>query len=598
MSSCLIMIENPQEKKILNTGLYQTGVDVILSKADYKNYTLAMQYQPDFLLMELPATNTEQLYIANCIKKHPRFKSLPIIGYGDKVKETERQRFLTGGISMYMERPLKFSLLLENIETLLKPQMKTLSFAGAKSEDKKKVDMAKIMSPDTPPGEKIDLMVSYITRLMAFPFTIAKVLQITQDDKSGAGHIAKVISSDPAISANILKVSNSVYFVCSDRRISSIKEAIVRIGFSETKNIVIGMMVPKLLNEALKNLGFDRQDFWQHSLAAALFADKIARFIGGTLNSEMAFLAGLLHDLGVVILDEFFPDFFASSLKETSIRASHFPDEQTARFGINHKDVVARLFPEWKIPADITEAVVNHTDFVSFKTKSDSLSKKLTYCVMLGNILAKVAHFGRECDQFVWPVENWVFEQLHVGNVITANFIDDIHRAIVQYSSFLSLERREYSSFIKTADAQSTVLGIINSADHMFIPIEMYLLCKGYKVERVTSLEDAEEGSLSRFSMIFVWAGSVALTMEALAPYIAASKNAKNEDGTEKKAPPFLLMVDPAFKNAGLFPDNISIMGNRFDLRELELTMEKILSGMPVRTIAAAEAVEVKKGEG
>jgi hypothetical protein len=85
--------------------------------------------------------------------------------------------------------------------------------------------------------------------------------------------------------------------------------------------------------------------------------------------------------------------------------------------------------------------------------------------------------------------------------------------------------------------------------------------------------------------------------METLSPYIAASKNGKNEDGTDKKPPPFLLMVDPAFKNAAAFPDDISIMGNRFDLRELELTMEKILSGTPVRTIAAPEAVaEEKKG--
>jgi putative nucleotidyltransferase with HDIG domain len=542
-----------------------------------------MQYQPDFLLMELPQICTDHLYIAGLIKKHPRFKLLPIIGYGDKIDEADKKRFVKDGISVYLERPLKFSLLLENIETLLKPQKKNIPLAATKSDEKKKQDLEKIMSPGTSIAEKIDTMVQYVTRLMAFPFTIAKVLHITNDEKSGASHIAKLISSDPAISANMLKVANSVFFSCADRRISSIKEAVVRVGFSETKNIVMGMMVPKMLSEALKGLGFDRKDFWQHSLAAALFSEKIAKFIGD-VNIEMAFLAGLLHDLGVIILDEFFPEFFASSLKETSIRASHFPDEQTAQFGINHKDLVARLFPEWKIPPDITEAVVKHTDYALFNGAINTPARKLVFCVMLGNLLAKVAHFGRECDQFIWPVENWVFEQLRIGNVMSGKFVEDVHKTIVHYSGFLNLESRDYKPYLETGDTTAAVkLGIINAAEHVFIPIEIYLQGKGFSVERMGPTTDDNGALPNRFTMIIVWAGTINVTMESIGAYLPPVDVAG-------KQPPLLLIVDPGFNNAGLFPSDVSIMTNRFDLREFELALEKIRSGATVRATTPSPA--------
>jgi HD-like signal output (HDOD) protein len=592
MPSCLLMSNHEREAQVLNLGLSQSGVQVVRSKADYKNYTLSLQYQPDFLLMELPKVCTEEMYIAGLIKKHPRFRKLPIIGYGDPVEAAVKKGITSGGFSAYLERPLKFSDILELIDKILNTASKPLAAGAPKSEEKKKVDYDKILSPATPASEKIETMTLYVSRLMAFPFTIAKVLRITNDEKSGAGHLSQAISVDPNITTNILKVSNSVFFVSSNRRISSIKEAIVRIGFAETKKIVMGMMVPKMLSETIKSLGFNRMDFWHHSLAAGLFAEKLAKFMTD-LTPEMAFLAGLLHDIGIIIIDEFFPDFFAASLKETSAHSSHFPEEQTALFGMDHKDLIAKLFPTWKMPQELTNAIINQFHCADAVDKVDTMEKKLTLCVMLGNILAKVAHFGRECDQFVWPIENWVFEQTHIGSIITEKFIEDVHQGIIKYSSFLGLEQCDYTMDLKSkADAADFRIGILNTADHIFIPAELYLQSKGYCVERIIEPESKTAEQSKKFSLVIVWAGSVAITSEYVAAHahFAHYQKGPKVETTNVEHAPVLLLVAPDFGSADSFAPEISLMSNRFDLRELDNTIEKILLGKSVRVLPAPAA--------
>jgi putative nucleotidyltransferase with HDIG domain len=589
MANGLLMIENEKEAQVLKLGFEQSGVKVILSKATYQNYTLSLQYLPDFLIMELPRICVEQMHITGLLRKHRRFRALPILGYGERVDEPIKRGIIKSGVSVYLDRPLRFSQLLQLIDRLLKPYNKTVGIA--KPEDKKQKreqDYAKIIHPDTSVAQRLDLMTEYVSRLLAFPFTVAKVLQITNDEKTGAGHLAQVISVDPTMSANILKVSNSVFFASANRRISSIKEAIVRIGFWETKKIVLGMMVFNLFSEGTKSLGFNRIDFWYHSLAVALFAERIAKYITG-MNSEMAFLGGLLHDIGVILLDEYFPDFFAASLKETSAKGGHFPERETAIFGMNHNDLIGKLFPMWKIPDEITGAITGFCHLADHKTSLDSLDKKLSLCIMLGNLLAKVAHYGRECDQYIWPVDNWLFEAVHVGNVISAKFIGEVQHGIELFRSFLGLEARDYSADLLSPEKVSLIrVGIANIADHYFIPVERYLERKGYSIERITEKDLQASGGKKVFTIVIVWAGQSVVNEQTIAPYTKCIKQetASDKQGAEVPMAPVLCLVPPDYRESNALPNDISIMSNKIDLRDFDQALEKIIAGTPVRAIA------------
>jgi putative nucleotidyltransferase with HDIG domain len=597
MANGLLMIENEKEAQILKLGFEQTGVKVVLSKANYQNYTLSLQYMPDFLVMELPRICVEQMHIAGLLRKHRRFRALPILGYGERIDEAVKRGIVKSGVSVYLDRPLKFTGMLNLIDRLLKPSNK--SVIAPKTEDKKQkrdLDYEKIINPGTPVALRLDLMAQYVSRLLAFPFTVAKVLQITNDEKTGAGHLAQVISVDPTISANILKVSNSVFFASANRRISSIKEAIVRVGFLETKKIVMGMMVLNLFNAGNKNLGFNRIDFWYHSLATALFAERVARFVHG-VNPEMAFLAGLLHDIGIMLLDEFFPDFFAVSLKETSAKSGHFPERETSLFGMNHNDLVGKLFPVWKIPEEITAAITGFCHVADHKTDLDTNEKKLSFCIMLGNMLAKAAHYGRECDQFIWPVDNWMFEAAHMGNVITGKFVADIQNGIEQFRSFLGLDSRDYSEDIQSPEKASQVrIGIANIAGHLFIPVERYLERKGYAVERITEKDAQENAEKKRFTIVIVWTGQSVVNDSTITPYTNFFRQETGPEGDQGKATvaPVLCIVPPDYTESNALPKEISLISNRIDLRELDQAMEKIIAGTPVRTLSPSAVAPPK----
>ncbi len=355
MINLVLLSQNIKEQQILNLALTQEGVKVLLSEPSYQNFVFIMQYMPDIILVELPHFCIDQLSFTSRIRSYKRTHLLPIIGYGNKVDPSLLRGMQGNGITTYLERPLKYSVLLKLIQQLLKPFNKTLDEKPPVTELES--DLAVILDQEALPTQKIEAMSRHVAKLFAFPFTIAKVLQITNDQKTGATHLARAISSDPAISAHLLKIANSVFFASSNRRISSIKEAVIRIGFEETKKITMGMSVMNLFSDSNKNIGFDRTDFWYHSLAVGLIAERLAKMMGD-INTEEAFLAGLLHDLGILLLDEFFPSIFSEVLEMTTKNAGRFFDFEKKHLTVTHLDLIGDLFPRWKIPSQITDAII------------------------------------------------------------------------------------------------------------------------------------------------------------------------------------------------------------------------------------------------
>jgi len=162
-------------------------------------------------------------------------------------------------LMFFLQRPLKFGQMTETIQGL--PKMKKDLFSG-KAEitpSDRDADMKFLKDSSKPAMEKIELMVGYVNKMLAFPFTVAKVVSVTSDANSGAGGLAKAIEADPVISATILKVSNTVLFASRDKEITSVKDAIIRIGFMETRNIALSLSVITTFDNDQANFGFDRK---------------------------------------------------------------------------------------------------------------------------------------------------------------------------------------------------------------------------------------------------------------------------------------------------------------------------------------------------
>ena len=146
-----------------------------------------------------------------------------------------------------------------------------------------------------------------IRELPTLPEVMIKVQKIVNLERSDAAMLSEIIRQDPSLASTILKTANSSYYNASNRRISSLVQAITRIGFDEVLKITLAISAIEQFSNTKTIIGY--KSFWRHSLTAAGLAQLIVSMSkSGSIVDEHQdfFLAGLLHDIGILIFDQFF----------------------------------------------------------------------------------------------------------------------------------------------------------------------------------------------------------------------------------------------------------------------------------------------------
>jgi HD-like signal output (HDOD) protein/ActR/RegA family two-component response regulator len=586
MLTIMLMCVNERERQILKTAFEQLQFKTVVADASYGSYVKTVQYMPDVVMIELPRLCSEQLTYIDMLKKHKKARMIPVIAYGDMADKSIIRGIVKKGVDDYVERPLKFSNLVKTIGLRLKQRNKSIEAtavnAGPSKSDKEE-DIEKILSPHTLRTQKIELMVKHISKLMAFPFTVAKVLQLADSEKAGAGDLSKILEADPVIAANILKVSNTVFFASANRRINSIKDAIVRVGFRETKRIVMSMSVMDLFNTQESRLGFNRYHFWFHCLGTAIIAEDMAKRIGD-LNAEEAFLAGLLHDFGLILLDEFYPSIFGKVLEATAASGAHFVDKELEILDITHIDVVSELFQSWKIPENITEAIVNHYTISQAGDRLDSVGKKLAQCVAMGNVASKALSLGSACDQYVFPLPDNAFQMVKMLQGFGPNFEKEINHDAKLFCQFLKIDEAELQDRKGglLGDRQLKI-GVANLAKDIFIPPEMYLKTQGHTIERLPPGDGIAEAH-GKYDLILAWTNETT-PVQAVSPLLRLTQRQESETTIQLVPPrvPLLLFARNGEDYAELNDEpNLSAMFREYDQRQLDVNILAIMEGRKV----------------
>lgn len=251
--------EHIKETQILVTAFKQYGYDIKCFKPNYDNYIKIIQFSPTLLLLELPTHYSEQIKFISLVRSHPKIKKLPIFAYGIERNEKELLLLKNSGMTKYFSRPLKFSEIIKTIESLLPEKVKELSKNENAIDEEGDINVFK--DPQIASERKLQILTSHASTFLAFPFAVTRALSVSNDPKSGAGDLANTIMADPVVSSQILKMSNTVFYAKSGDRIASIKDAIVRIGFNETRRLVLCVGVMEIFGKDDRSYGFDRKSF-------------------------------------------------------------------------------------------------------------------------------------------------------------------------------------------------------------------------------------------------------------------------------------------------------------------------------------------------
>ncbi|MEE9555561.1 MAG: HDOD domain-containing protein [candidate division Zixibacteria bacterium] len=224
------------------------------------------------------------------------------------------------------------------------------------------------MSPITLENEKaIKLIVAKIHNLPTPPIVFSQITKVVNNPNTSAYEIASIISEDPALTAKVLKLTNSSFYGISGS-ITNVKQAIVILGLEAIKSLVISASVFETFSKTTKLDTDYLEHFWRHSLSVASMAKIICRVkkIGSIQMNEQAFSAGLLHDIGKLIIISHLPQEhlkISDLLKDDSKR----PEDEAEReiLGFSHADIGSYLATTWNLPDSISLAIQKHHDFDS-----------------------------------------------------------------------------------------------------------------------------------------------------------------------------------------------------------------------------------------
>jgi len=207
-------------------------------------------------------------------------------------------------------------------------------------------------------SDELKLMVRKITDLPTVPAMMATITRLMQDPRTSAEELGRAIGSDPSLVTKVLKLVNSAFYGFPGR-ISTISQAIVILGFSTIRNVVLTTSVLKVFGPGSGRNGFDMEKFWEHSLltgaiAISLAVERNANFI------EETFIAGILHDMGRIVLSQKLPaEFDKVILLKEKTGCSQLQAEQ-AELRFTHGDIGAWLARKWNLPLPYIEVMRFH----------------------------------------------------------------------------------------------------------------------------------------------------------------------------------------------------------------------------------------------
>ena len=204
---------------------------------------------------------------------------------------------------------------------------------------------------------KIKEKLKYIEKLVPLPSTVKTIMEIANNPRSSARDLAEEVKKDQSLTGKILRIVNSAYYGFH-REIGNVDHAIVVLGFEEVMNIAQAACLLQFFTGDNESL-FNRNKFWVHALGAAYIARALSRYTPEIIPKD-AFVIGLLHDFGKVVLDQHFNKIFSGIIAEAEKCNKPLHQVCYEITGTDHAEIGANVADNWNLPVQLVKSIRYH----------------------------------------------------------------------------------------------------------------------------------------------------------------------------------------------------------------------------------------------
>jgi putative nucleotidyltransferase with HDIG domain len=195
---------------------------------------------------------------------------------------------------------------------------------------------------------------------MPLPTTIRKLIELTQDPDTALSEIVLVLEKDQVMVSKILKLSNSSYYGFS-KQIKTISHAVVCLGYNSIKNLALTASTHSIFNKGVISYALEKGSLFKHSYSVAIGARTLAKRINYP-NVEEAFVMGLLHDVGKVVVDQYAKQKFIDVIRLFRKGNITFLKAEEEVLGFNHGEIGAQVAEKWNLSDDLVDSIRFHHD--------------------------------------------------------------------------------------------------------------------------------------------------------------------------------------------------------------------------------------------
>jgi putative nucleotidyltransferase with HDIG domain len=283
---------------------------------------------------------------------------------------------------------------------------------------------------------KVKQVISNINNLPTPPIVFNQIQKALSEENVSAVQVASILSEDPAISAKVLKLTNSAFYGLT-REVETVRQAVVIIGMEAVRNLVLSASVLDMFNSDVVDRYYQDQ-FWRHSLAVASASRLVARNAnaGEIIDVDSSFSAGLLHDIGKIVIACYLPEQFKQLVdwrSQTDNTTSDYDLEEMV-FGYNHAQIGGFLGTHWRLPTKLQYAIIFHHE--PGKCPVELLAP---FVVHVGNFIAKKSFFDDEESLFTDKLEEGALERLGIEEDMIPALCEKLKEEYLKAETFMQI---------------------------------------------------------------------------------------------------------------------------------------------------------------